>query len=326
MITCKICNREFKNNNSLAKHLSSHNMSRKEYYDMYIKKNNEGLCKVCNAPTTFRTIGRGYLKFCSYKCSYQGANKKDINKGRKQSVGTIRKRITNTNQKKKEEQKQKTLLKKYGVTNYSQTKEGKEKLSKAHKGTKKPRTKDHQMKIISSKRSNGNLKHTKETKFKIGRGVSGERNGNWNKPPSKNTFSYCLSGYYNGIFFRSSLEMSLLISMSKKNIKITSAETKDFSVPYCFNNKNKNYFPDFYIPSENLVIEIKPSNLLGLKINQAKIRAAQNKFSNFKVLTEKEICYISPEEVDYLIGNGELIILDKKKLEKYKENFYRRYV
>lgn len=68
---CEICGNEFEKLNGLAKHLSlTHNISGKDYYDTYIKKNGEGICPVCGKETSFRN-NWVYLKYCSYKCAHQ---------------------------------------------------------------------------------------------------------------------------------------------------------------------------------------------------------------------------------------------------------------
>ena len=59
---CAICNKEYKN---FGVHLKSHNISPKEYYDKYLKKNeNEGICPVCGKETTFISLGEGYRYHC----------------------------------------------------------------------------------------------------------------------------------------------------------------------------------------------------------------------------------------------------------------------
>jgi hypothetical protein len=90
-----------------------------------------------------------------------------VNRGRKQTREEIEKRIKNTNHQLKEEKRKQTFLEKYGCEYISQLQEVKDKLSIAHKGTKKPRTKEHQQKIIDSKIRNGTTKHKSETATKI---------------------------------------------------------------------------------------------------------------------------------------------------------------
>ena len=66
---CDICNKEFKTYVGLSCHIrQSHNISSKEYYDKYIKKEGEGFCEMCQKPTSFRNLHIGYSRFCSKKC------------------------------------------------------------------------------------------------------------------------------------------------------------------------------------------------------------------------------------------------------------------
>lgn len=53
---------------ALGCHLSRNNISTKHYYDTYIKKPGEGVCKMCGNPTRFNSITRGYSTYCSNKC------------------------------------------------------------------------------------------------------------------------------------------------------------------------------------------------------------------------------------------------------------------
>lgn len=53
---------------ALGCHLSRNNISTKHYYDTYIKKPGEGVCKMCGKPTRFNSITRGYSTYCSNKC------------------------------------------------------------------------------------------------------------------------------------------------------------------------------------------------------------------------------------------------------------------
>lgn len=63
---CEICDKEYKN---FGVHLiKSHNISPKEYYDKYLKKDDEGVCPVCGSFTRFRNVKFGYRKHCSVRC------------------------------------------------------------------------------------------------------------------------------------------------------------------------------------------------------------------------------------------------------------------
>ena len=117
MEKCKICNKEFEKLKGLSVHFNnSHNLKNKEYYDSFLIKENDGKCIICNSKTTFRNIGVGYLKHCSMNCRDKNKNiKRDFWTGKKQSKKTINERIKNTDQTKKESNRKKTMLEKYGV-------------------------------------------------------------------------------------------------------------------------------------------------------------------------------------------------------------------
>ena len=68
MIKCQICNKLFKSYMSLVRHFTqSHDITSKEYYDDYIK-NDENFCVICGNITLYRNITIGYNKTCSWKC------------------------------------------------------------------------------------------------------------------------------------------------------------------------------------------------------------------------------------------------------------------
>lgn len=66
--TCAICGKSF-SPYSFAVHLKKeHNMTSKEYYDLYMKKPGEGICPICGKPTPFRRLCNGYQPHCSKSC------------------------------------------------------------------------------------------------------------------------------------------------------------------------------------------------------------------------------------------------------------------
>ena len=77
MFTCLICGKTFNSLNPVGRHLKRlHGMSSQEYYDKYLKKENEGKCVICGNPTKFWTINSGYSKHCSFKCAAVDPNTK----------------------------------------------------------------------------------------------------------------------------------------------------------------------------------------------------------------------------------------------------------
>ena len=69
IIICKICGKEYKSYKSLGLHIRAHNLSSKDYYDIYLKKPNEDKCVVCGKSTRYINISHGYMSHCSIRCS-----------------------------------------------------------------------------------------------------------------------------------------------------------------------------------------------------------------------------------------------------------------
>lgn len=66
MLKCKICGKECLDK-GFGSHLShQHKTNAKDYYDKYIKSEDEGKCVDCGADTSFGTIKTGYAKHCKY--------------------------------------------------------------------------------------------------------------------------------------------------------------------------------------------------------------------------------------------------------------------
>lgn len=63
---CFICGELY---SPFGRHLSSvHNITSKDYYDLYMKKPGEGICKICGKETRFGRMCTGYSNYCSNKC------------------------------------------------------------------------------------------------------------------------------------------------------------------------------------------------------------------------------------------------------------------
>jgi len=77
---CQICGRIFRDTNQLGLHIKIHNIKIKEYYDIFFKKENEGLCPISNLETNFDSLERGYFKyhklFITYTDEIKNGNKK----------------------------------------------------------------------------------------------------------------------------------------------------------------------------------------------------------------------------------------------------------
>lgn len=79
-LICKICNKEFEKYINLSAHIAKfHKMNIRDYYDCYVKNENDGVCKFCGDPTSFRRLSEGYKIFCSHSCSSKYNNSEWLN-------------------------------------------------------------------------------------------------------------------------------------------------------------------------------------------------------------------------------------------------------
>lgn len=149
----------------------------------------------------------------------------------------------------------------------------------------------------------------------------GKKNGMYAKPSPKGSGNGW-SGWYNGFYFRSILELSYIYFLLENNIEFMSAETKKFRIKYIdFDKKERNYFPDFYLKNTNELIEVKPKKLLTSLNNKLKILAAKEKFGNkFKIITECDIEKLSTEKIVDLYVNKKISFIDRYD-KKFKERF-----
>lgn len=121
---CKICNKSYAKLGHLSAHIHNvHNLLYKDYYDQYLKIDNDGKCKICNYPTIFYK-GK-YRNYCSKKC--QNTDPINIQKNsdgvrRTKSQSSIED-INKSNKKRNE-----TCLTRYGKENISQLDQTKEQV------------------------------------------------------------------------------------------------------------------------------------------------------------------------------------------------------
>lgn len=114
-IFCKICNEDsnLTLHSFLTQHLRIiHNISLKDYYNKYLKKENEGICK-CGKETSFTNFKTGYRQYCSTKCVATDKNIQDAR--HKTSIERYGSKTFNNPDKRRE-----TFKSKYGVDNISQ--------------------------------------------------------------------------------------------------------------------------------------------------------------------------------------------------------------
>ncbi len=133
---------------------------------------------------------------------------------------------------------------------------------------------------------------------------SGVDNPQFGKTPFKNGgMSY--KGWYNGLFFRSSIELLFLVD---KNEKMISGESFDFRISYSIKDKEYHYYPDFYSLADNTIYEIKSRKWVDSELNKIKIKYASDEFK------KRGISYIIICEDDiklyYSYNNWDRVIYD----------------
>ena len=62
-LQCQICGKKYLSYIAIAIHLKIHNITSKDYYNKYFKKDNEGVCPISGLPTTYESLQRGYFKY-----------------------------------------------------------------------------------------------------------------------------------------------------------------------------------------------------------------------------------------------------------------------
>lgn len=166
-------------------------------------------------------------------------------------------------------------------------------------------------------------------------GLKGSKNPMYGKVPS----SMCgvgIHGKFKGTYFRSSLELLYLIYWHEQGTLAISAENDRFKVPYVDSSgKFRYYFPDFYLPDEKILVELKPRKLQKAKNCELKFKAlifyhkdkkceirsynfirgfvselfASNRIIKYK---NKKVLDISEKQYERLIKNTSVILRDSR--------------
>ena len=252
---CDICNKEFKTYVGLSCHIrQSHNVSSKEYYDEYIKKEGEGFCEICQKPTSFRNFHIGYSRFCCGKCvqnseetrskiqqtcldRYDSKNVYASEYGKQKCRETWLENLGVENPFQSEEVKDRikqTNLKRYGVEYNSQSKEVKKKI----KDTKEERYGNSNYNNIKKARKTNLEKYGVDCILKR-EDVVKLKNSEEIKKKQYNTKKK------NNTFNTSKIEKELEIELRKifPNLKTQ------------YKSKNYPFHCDYYIPELDLYIE-----------------------------------------------------------------------
>lgn len=156
-----------------------------------------------------------------------------------------------------------------------------------------------------------------EYKNKQSKNNLGEKNGMFGKP-SPNGSGNGWSGWYNGWFFRSILELSYMINVIEKyNISWKNAECDEYRIDYIdYKGSKRTYSADFII-AEKYIVELKPKKLWESELVKLKSDAAKDFCkSNNMIYKIREVPKISNKEFLGLINEGKVKLTDRyeKKL------------
>ena len=188
---CAICGFNMASRGAGSHLYYKHNLSPKEYYDLYIKTENEEICNLpgCNNRTPFLGLSKGYKnhccashanlnpetqakirKTCLEKYGVESSNQSEIVKNKMKST-FLRKYGVDNCQKNKEianktvATRHKNNLKKYGVTEIAMTQSIRNKISNSNRKYMLGRTQEEKdefyYKIREIKREHGTLKTSK---------------------------------------------------------------------------------------------------------------------------------------------------------------------
>jgi len=168
----------------------------------------------------------------------------------------------------------------------------------------------------------GNEKYINKRKKCI---LLGEKNGMFGKSSPVGSGNG-ISGYYKDYYFRSLLEYSAIKYFEENNIKFqcNDISKKKFNDKVIIRmNNGRNYIPDFLLPLEKTIIEVKPIFNLKSKDTIQKRKSAikyvkySKNYVNYKILTEEDIKYRFQElKSDYKKG---IIKIDKSKKDRFKK-------
>lgn len=130
------------------------------------------------------------------------------------------------------------------------------------------------------------------------------------------------SGWYDGWFFRSILELSYRIKViDRYNMKWESGESSKYKIQYVDENGiERNYFPDFII-NEKYMVEIKPPRLHNSHTVLLKTNAA-TEYCNNNNMTYKitSVAPLTTNEIKELIKNKKVILTERYQA-KYEKTF-----
>jgi hypothetical protein len=291
MVICLECQKEYKTLFSLSKHIKEH-YPKKQYYDKFYLKDNENICKICGKENKFINFLNGYTNGCCKehmnKLGYEKRKEYSLKKfgvenpfqreDVKQKIKQtnllkygVEKPINNLNIKNKTKE---TNLLRYGVShNFCKNSESRKKWEKRlfdEEGI----TNVYQRESVKEK-----IKQTNLLKYGVESPLQ-------NREIHYKAFKtrVLINKYLDtDLIYQGSYEKDFLdLYFHKLDIK------NGISFKYVYENKNKIYHSDFYIPKFNLIVEIKSSYTLKLdkEIKQKEEATIKNGFQYILIINK----------------------------------------
>ena len=257
-IICPFCCEEFSRNH-IGHHSRKHNQTLQEYYNQYFRKTDEGCCKHCKKPTKFVGFKKGYLSFCSNKCSLQS----DSTKSKRIKTNIKNFGVENVFEAKQIKEKlKKTNIEKYGVENPSQSLEIKEKKkvsSLERFGVEYPISSS----VVKEKIARTNMERYGVANVMHDAEIANRAILNGGSRASAKKYK---TKFGNVILVQGTYEEKFVALCEQNNVFIENGPC----ICYSFNDKKHRYFVDFKIKTNEgfRLIEIKSSYWYGQQKNQ----------------------------------------------------------
>lgn len=254
-IQCLVCLQTYSTYRALAQHVSSHKLTSKSYYDNYIKKDSEGICK-CGNLTRWINISKGYTLHCSIKCSSPIALEKQWkdNSSRKDA---LRSKMYNNKF---------STGRPIGSKNINPY----------------PLESVFKRLLITPMPSWLGKHHTEETKLKMSISASAsihKRGGIGYKGRFKPINYKKYAGDPTNIIFRSSWERRVMVYLDE-NPNVLQWSSEEISIPYFdpTTKRTRRYFPDFKVTLRKpdgtvttAILEVKPKKQTIAPVKKSKI-------------------------------------------------------
>jgi hypothetical protein len=288
LFICEECDKLFHNKSRLACHIRCKHNGVKNYYDKWVKENDEGFCKICNKELNFKGFYFNYSDTCCKKHMFElnEIKKKQTCLNRYGVEYTLQ--TTEVKNKGKQTKKEKygdekynnrnkqnqTKKERYGNENYNNSEKRIKTNIKKYGGRAPIQCDEVKCKVKTTMLNNHGVEHALQNK---------------DIHIKQQKCGFKLKKYKNSdVYYRGLYELDFL----EKYFNLYPDIINGPRITYFINNDKHYYFSDFLIPSLNTIVEIKNSYLFNKnkEIIMAKEKATiANGFNYIMILDENYI-------------------------------------